>query len=989
MKSRLFSYFLFAIFAACINAQTIQQADSLHQRGRELLDLGNITEGRECTRQAMEMRKKLLGEVSEDYITSLNNYASTFSMENNYAQAREILQKVMELCDKLPSPHSKLAMFVTNMAGICYFCGDMQQAVHFWEMALPLTEKFSEKYEHLLSGLAMAYDELHDQQGVSRIMALMQEHNEHELTKPCDEPKCMMERAQYYGATGNQAMAKECFLKALAMPMDDEMKAQLHETYATYLSGTARDYASAADYCLSAANLRKMLSGETEQYANLMYKAGMFAFIGKNFEQAIDAYQIAIDFFKRNNTAAAKKNVALCFKGMGNAYSGLKDYAKARDCHQEVVSYYEQYDQANEEYPKAILRVAKAEKFNKEYTPSIVHHKQAMALFDARSMTTDYADAASSLQSCYTYAGITDTVDQRTDASHAARMERIDELIKTELEGLDQVRDYLGKLMYARSLATLGGCYEMKEDWENSVKFYLQYMPVVREAIRDEFRLQNEGERMIVWNDEKKDISSMLELLLELPDNTPDLKKQMAAAAYDAELLSKGILLNSAIEFENVLASKDDNQLKDVYEQSKANEAEIEQLRRNAASEEDLNRILELTQQNQALQLELYRGCAEYADFTNYISYTWQDVQHALTATDIAIEFAIIGNSFFTSDNQLVALILTADMESPQAIPVCSAKTLDELETTEALYENPDGGTTIWGIFKDLLIGKQRIFFSADGTLNRIGIEYLQYESKPLSEQFKVYRLSSTKELCYRRQAMRAKKAVLFGDINYNDSAITPATSHQSVALARGSAEAEGFADLANTRREVNDIETILKRGGIADASVFKDTDASKKAFLQLSGAHVNLLHIATHGTYKEVRKASDTESMLNSRLAFAGANLDSLAMLTASEIAAMDLRLCDLAVLSACETGLGKLGGDGVFGLQRGFKNAGVRTLLMSLKNVYDDSTADLMISFYKHLMDGCTKREALIKAQQDIKSKGYTDPKYWAAFIMLDGLD
>ena len=77
------------------------------------------------------------------------------------------------------------------------------------------------------------------------------------------------------------------------------------------------------------------------------------------------------------------------------------------------------------------------------------------------------------------------------------------------------------------------------------------------------------------------------------------------------------------------------------------------------------------------------------------------------------------------------------------------------------------------------------------------------------------------------------------------------------------------------------------------------------------------------------------------------------------------------------------------MFGLQRGFKNAGVHTLLMSLKNVYDESTAELMISFYKHLMDGATKREALVKAQQDIREKGFNDPKYWATFILLDAFN
>ena len=101
-----------------------------------------------------------------------------------------------------------------------------------------------------------------------------------------------------------------------------------------------------------------------------------------------------------------------------------------------------------------------------------------------------------------------------------------------------------------------------------------------------------------------------------------------------------------------------------------------------------------------------------------------------------------------------------------------------------------------------------------------------------------------------------------------------------------------------------------------------------------------------------------------------------------------MNLRSCDLAVLSACETGLGKLGDDGVYGLQRGFKNAGVHTLLMSLKNVYDSTTADLMISFYRHLLEGESKREALVKAQRELRDKGYTDTKYWATFILLDAL-
>ena len=967
-------------------AQTIQQADSLHQRGRESLNAGNITEGREYTRQAMDIRKKLLGEVSEDYITSLNNYALTFSMENNYQKAVELQEQVMQLCGKLRKPHKNIGIYTTNMGRFYFLAGDKEKAAKMWEQALPLVEKHGEVYEYLLNSLGTIYSDSGDQQKFNRIMALIEEHNQHELTKPCDEPKCMLERAQYYGATGNQGKAKECFLKALDMQMDDEMKVKVSEAFASFLGGSARDFASAADYYLSAASIRKTVSGETEAYASLMYNAGIYSFIGKKYEQAVSAYQVTLDFYRKSDTEAVRKKIAQCMKGMGNAYNGMKDYGKAVECFQQLVAYYEQYDQADEEYPKAILRLAKAEKFNNEYPISIEHHKQAMALFEQRGMVDDYADAASSLQLCYRYAGINETVDGKYEESHEARLARIDGIIKQELEGLELTRNYLGKLQYARSLKTLGGCYTMKEDWDNSIKCYRLYVDAVRDAIRDEFRLQSESERMLIWDDEKNTISQMLELLIEMPKDNIDLEWQLSGIAYDAELLAKGILLNSSIEFEKVLAAKGDARLKNIYEQSRANEAEIERLRKNASTDDDLDKILKLTQQNQALQLELFRGCAEYADYTNYISYAWKDVQKTLQSSDVAIEFAVVGSRYLLRENLLVALILTKDLTQPLTVKVCDLYRLTQIEEDADLYTKDEIGMTIWGALQQYLDGKQRIFFSADGALNRIAVEYLQYMGKPLSEQYEVYRLSSTKELCYKREEVRPTKAALFGDINYNDEATKSQATQRSLASMRGSGDAGGFADLGNTQREVDGILSVLKSKGIRDAARFSNTEASKSAFMDLTDSNVNLLHIATHGMYKNEKQSTDAESMKNSLLAFAGANLDDNALVTAADIATMNLRQCDLAVLSACETGLGKLGGDGVFGLQRGFKNAGVHTLLMSLKNVYDDSTADLMIAFYNYLMNGSSKREALVKAQQDIRNKGYVDPKYWASFILLD---
>ena len=99
---------------------------------------------------------------------------------------------------------------------------------------------------------------------------------------------------------------------------------------------------------------------------------------------------------------------------------------------------------------------------------------------------------------------------------------------------------------------------------------------------------------------------------------------------------------------------------------------------------------------------------------------------------------------------------------------------------------------------------------------------------------------------------------------------------------------------------------------------------------------------------------------------------------------------------MSACQTGLGDISDDGVFGLQRAFKKAGVETILMTLWPVDDFFTQKFMTEFYKGITDGLSYNEALKNAQQQIRQTTYTDngekthngndPYYWAPFVLLD---
>ena len=152
-----------------------------------------------------------------------------------------------------------------------------------------------------------------------------------------------------------------------------------------------------------------------------------------------------------------------------------------------------------------------------------------------------------------------------------------------------------------------------------------------------------------------------------------------------------------------------------------------------------------------------------------------------------------------------------------------------------------------------------------------------------------------------------------------------------------------------------------------------------------------NMKALATHGFYneEEVDKEDATSAMKRSGIVLSNSAYDlsykkRSGTIFANEIANMDLNSVKLLVLSACETASGNLGDDGVFGLQRGFKQAGVGCIIMSLKEVNSVMTSELMQKFYSLFAKGQSVREALRNAQKQISKKYSIDD--WKAFIVID---
>lgn len=988
MKKLCFLIILASVINIC-SAQTAQEADSLHIAGRDSLAAGNYVAGRALTKRAMDIRKAVYGEVSEKYVNSLNNYAMSFFVAQEYDKALELQKQVIDLSDKLSAPIAGADMNLLNLARCYYYCGNIEEAAKSCERALSVSEKFSDTYGSILDFLANAYMERSDMKNVYRIMGLMEEHNQNELSKPCDEPDCMFERAQYFAAIGDNTQAKETFLKLLVMPMDDDMKIKVYREYAKTL-GLTKEYATAGSYYLAAAKMYEKKNGRDETYVQYVYWAAIYTYIGKQYSEAIPLYNEVIELTSGNAAPEMHKKHIASWRELGHVYSAMRESEKAKECYSKVLSLYDDSDKNNEKYAEDLIRIANIERRGKNYEAAMGYYETAVKIFEENKIySSEYSTAVSNLNLCYTVLGLDKVATDEDKADALVKAEeyrKLDEIITSEKEALPITEAYLGKMTYAGSLAVIAGCHAMKEEYPAAVEYYKPYIENLRIGVREMFRYQNENERALVWEKEKNNLSEIGELLFVLPEGD-SLVNDVAAMLYDEALLSKGILLNSAIEFENVILEYAGEDTKKLYEQTKANDVKINRLRMNAATDADMERLLQLMQENKELELALYKECAEYADFTDYISYNWKDVQAAMTEEDIAIEFVGVEPGVLNDEKFIIALLLAKGMETPLAVPVCNYATAQIMANDSTVFSGSKN--LLWGLFHDIIKDKKRIYFSADKAFNHIAIEYFAYNGKPLSEQYEVFRLSTTKELCYKKKKKTLDNVVLFGDINYNVRGMQSAETLNLFAAMRGALGEDGFGNLGNTKREIEEIKKVMEQYGINNVVKLADDVATKEALIELDGSKVNILHIATHGISVNSGKMSDDESMKNCVLAFAGANADDNALVTAAEVAKLNLRECDLAVLSACETGLGKLGDDGVYGLQRGFKNAGVNSLLMSLKKVHDASTAEMMILFYKNMMSGNSKREALVNAQKEMRNRGYDAPEHWTPFILLDALD
>lgn len=617
----------------------------------------------------------------------------------------------------------------------------------------------------------------------------------------------------------------------------------------------------------------------------------------------------------------------------------------------------------------------------KEYSKAISDYKEAVSLLKQSEETgeKDLTDTWYQLSLAYYYSG------KPIETINAA-----DECIKT---ALDYYGPYHTKTLDAYSLrSNYAGFYQQKDV---ALQDRRQCFEIIKKNVERNFAYLTAAERSAYWNKNLPELTVMFAFAHKMNVTQDHYTDDL----YNEQLLSKGVLLSTESSLQRAIDG--DSQLSATYKK-------IQQLRRTAADDN--------TEQSDAEKATLEADKAERSlgqtaialyQYLDFMKVNVADVRSRLKPNEVAIEF--VDYRVGKDSTMYAALILSPQWEHVRFLPLIEA---DELNAhSNNLFKH------IWQpILNTLGSNVKSIYFAPSGQLYQLPIESHPTEDGALMcETYNVYRVSSTRVLALSTPAPQGKNAVVYGGLAYDTSIEDLQKDALIYPTVRGVLRADlqlrgavgSISYLPGTRTEAENVALTINEAAqnnlhAETLTAGKGTEAS---FKHLSGQFKRIVHIATHGFYQQ-RTGTEEKSIDNALtrcgLYFAGAdnkyqgetlpdNIED-GILTAQEISSLDLRGLDLVVLSACETAKGDITGDGVFGLQRGFKKAGAQSIIMSLWKVDDSATSFLMTRFYKNLMNGKSKYDALEQAKKEVRAqaeKGWNAPKYWAAFILLDGLD
>ncbi len=977
------------------------------------------------------------GKNSEEYITRLISTALLYCDLEDTSSAKKYKEEIDEYNENGLITYG-LVLLDNRLAELLNQDGSFSESMDFAREAAGLIKGLDEKdnllYLTCMDNLANGYAYLNDPFMAIEYRTIALNLNKELFgTNSSEYALCLCNMASDYLDCGKYDLAFTYAEEAIAS--FEQVNNCDPANYAFAQSTVAQcymevgNYAAGAVYYESAKDVLSKLDRLTKEsqieYARILHNTAICLGEIGQIDRAINYAEESSSTY-RNLFGEESMQYIDCLTNLSNRFSDAGNLELAKEYLQHAIHLSEKhYGKHSQEYVNKVINLGNIYCRNEEYANAMHYYEDALSITDF--LETDHPDLLSRIYNnmsiCLSYMG-----NYMEALSFEKESLKINRLI---------YNGYPDKWLI--NLYVLGGAYLNLHQSIEASSYYSEFVSTLSLVLKNAFSFVGSQMQSSYWDRFSRFMTNGLyDDCVRL--STPVMNR----TAFDGALLGKGLLLNAEMEMRKIILESSDEEALRMYNEIQESRIRLDKIYEDPVGKKEL--IDSLNNDIETRQQELMKRSKAFGDYTRNLALKWTDVQSALGKKDIAIEFETYTHKDTTF---YIALTLRPGYTEPHLVELFNS---EELKQVRARYDKTTGmrdyyssnnlSGLVWGKLESEMRGIKNVYFSPAGELHNIGIEYLlDKDGKHLvSEKRNFYRLTSTRELAKEHLPLKISDATVYGGIRYDVTPVSKLTGSEteSELLAQMAARTYTQLDSLSVTRGGSGVWDFLE-GSEAEAQAVSSTltsmrvrnvllegeNGTEESFKALSGSGTDIIHISTHGFYwqsekeaahnkmntssfmlnDESRAPKEDKALTRSGLLFAGAQnafdgkdipLDvEDGILTAKDISRMDLRSTDLVVLSACQTGLGEVSGDGVFGLQRGFKKAGVKSIIMSLWKVDDIATKVMMTQFYKNLAKGKSKYDAFHDAQKylrhyvDEEGRTYDEPEYYAAFVLLDAIN
>ncbi|MGO9231652.1 MAG: CHAT domain-containing protein [Bryobacteraceae bacterium] len=564
----------------------------------------------------------------------------------------------------------------------------------------------------------------------------------------------------------------------------------------------------------------------------------------------------------------------------------------------------------------------------------------------------------------------------------------------------------LAHFIFARSLASGG-------DLPRAVEEGLQSARIGRESFVLQARTLPERQALVYNDHRPQGLNIALSVLVRHPGTPPtdiywEMVRSRALVAEEMARRQKNLNANSDPEVARLLKEMD---------QARADLLAAE--RTPPATQDNGEAILQATSRMEKIERELAEQSVDLRNDQRSNAVRLDDVRHGLPAHSVLISYVAYQrhavekvDPAHSKTAAYMAFVLKPDSETIRVYDLGDAKPIDGLVArarATADAEAHAGGLgairnerqwreaagslrqRVWDPLRVELDGASLALVVPDGALHLIPFSALPDGEGYLVEHGPVIHVLSSERDLVPAEGMRQKAGLLaIGNPAFEAAADGVFASRlRDAGISCQNLDKVGFHSLPGTAAEIDDVHAAWRHWNSGEPMSFETGALATRARFLAEAPHNRVLHLATHAFLLDSR-CGDGNPLLRSGLVFAGGLGRESPILTAQQIASVDLSGVDWAVLSACDTGNGELhDGEGVLGLERAFRVAGARSVVMTLWPVDDDLTRQFMHELYAqrlglHASTADAVRNAERKLLLARRAAGKsTHPWYWAGFV------